>query len=72
MIFFMGGPQLGEMEAGLVAKAFGPVVSVITGGIGSIVMAAIIAARAPWLYRFRLSDWHEAQEKTSGPVAPAR
>ena len=72
MIFFMGGPQLGEMEAGLVAKAFGPVVSVITGGIGSVVMAAIIALKAPWLYRFRLSEWHEAQETASGPGAPAK
>ena len=28
MVFFMGGPQLGELEAGLVANWLGPVVSV--------------------------------------------
>jgi hypothetical protein len=59
MIFFMGGPQLGELEAGLVAKAFGPVVAVVSGGIGSMIAAAVIAAKSPWLYRFRLSDWIE-------------
>ena len=26
MMFFMGGPQLGELEAGLVANALGPIV----------------------------------------------
>ena len=32
MVFFMGGPQLGELEAGLVANWLGAVVSVVTGG----------------------------------------
>ena len=32
MIFFMGGPQLGELEAGMVANWWGSVVSVVTGG----------------------------------------
>jgi MFS family permease len=65
MIFFMGGPQLGELEAGLVAKAFGPVVAVVSGGIGSVVAAALIAAKSPWLYRFRLSDWIEKDARSS-------
>src|SRR5262249_8169143 len=30
MMFFMGGPQLGELEAGLVAQAFGAPPSVVT------------------------------------------
>src|SRR5919199_708653 len=34
MIFFMGGPQLGELEAGVVASAFGAALSVISGGLG--------------------------------------
>ena len=37
MIFFMGGPQLGELEAGLVANWLGPVVSVVTGGVGCLI-----------------------------------
>src|SRR5258706_851015 len=34
MIFFAGGPQLGEMEAGAVPNWFGAGFSVITRGIG--------------------------------------
>ena len=44
MIFFMGGPQLGEMEAGVVAKLIGAPLSVVTGGIGCLV-AVVMAAR---------------------------
>ena len=59
MIFFMGGPQLGEMEAGFVAKAAGAVVSVITGGIGCLLTAAFVTARSPWLWHYRLTDGDE-------------
>ena len=37
MIFFMGGPQLGELEAGAVAALIGAPLSVVTGGIGCLV-----------------------------------
>jgi hypothetical protein len=40
MIFFMGGPQLGEVEAGLVAKWFGARTSVASGGL--LCIAAVI------------------------------
>jgi len=52
MIFFMGGPQLGEFEAGLVAAAFGPRVSVSSGGILCIVATAAIAALTPSLRKY--------------------
>jgi MFS family permease len=57
MIFFMGGPQLGEMEAGLVASLFGSAavgvtVSIVSGGIATILCAAVIAAAAPVVRRF--------------------
>ncbi len=51
-VFFMGGPQLGEVEAGLVAQWFGPVVAVVTGGIGCLLATAWIAARYPQLRRY--------------------
>jgi MFS family permease len=54
MIFFMGGPQLGELEAGLVAKATSAVVSVVSGGILCLLSTAAVAARSPWLLRYRL------------------
>ena len=51
-IFFMGGPQLGEVEAGVVAQLFGPVFAVISGGIGCIVAVGVIARRWPTLRKF--------------------
>src|SRR5262249_22191346 len=36
MIFFMGGPQLGELEAGLAAQAWGAPFSVVSGGVGCL------------------------------------
>ncbi len=56
MIFFMGGPQLGELEAGLVAQSFGVVTSVVTGGIGCVAAVAWVAARTPSLRRYRRED----------------
>jgi len=49
MVFFMGGPQLGELEAGLVANWFGPIVSVVTGGLGCLAATTWVAARTPAL-----------------------
>ncbi len=43
MVFFMGGPQLGEAEAGLVAALIGAPLSVVIGGIGSF-LAAVFSA----------------------------
>lgn len=48
MIFFMGGPQLGELEAGVVASLFatpalGVTVSVVSGGALTILVAAAVA-----------------------------
>jgi MFS family permease len=55
MIFFMGGPQLGELEAGLVASAWGPIPSVVTGGLGCLFVTALVAARTPQLRQYRAS-----------------
>jgi MFS family permease len=55
MIFFMGGPQLGELEAGLVANAWGPLISVVSGGLGCLLVTAWIAASTPQLLRYRAS-----------------
>jgi MFS family permease len=47
MIFFQGGPQLGEMEAGLVAQLFGAPIAIISGGIGCIIAVILISHRWP-------------------------
>lgn len=51
-IFFMGGPQLGELEAGLVAQFFGAPIAVITGGIGCILATVWTARKWPQLWRY--------------------
>jgi len=53
MIFFMGGPQLGELEAGLVAQGWGAPFSVVTGGIGCLLAVAWVAWRTPALRGYR-------------------
>jgi len=53
MIFFMGGPQLGELEAGLVANWFGAPVSVVSGGVGCLAVTALLALTTPALRRYR-------------------
>jgi MFS family permease len=52
-IFFRGGPQLGELEAGLMAQGFGPVVSVVSGGIGCILATVWVWRHYPELERFQ-------------------
>jgi MFS family permease len=46
MIFFMGGPQLGEVEAGTVAALFGAPLSVVTGGVACVIAAVFAFIRA--------------------------
>jgi flavoprotein len=65
----MGGPQLGELEAGVVASLFasaavGVTVSVVSGGIATVVITAAIAAAAPMIrrYDFRQSMGGDSRE----------
>jgi MFS family permease len=51
-MFFVGGPQLGELEAGVAAQLFGPVFAVVSGGIGCILGVAWIARRWPELHSY--------------------
>jgi MFS family permease len=51
-IFFLGGPQLGEVEAGLVAQLFSAPIAVISGGIGCILAVGWIARRWPQLRNY--------------------
>jgi MFS family permease len=74
MIFFMGGPQLGELEAGFVASLFasavtGVTVSVVSGGLATIVITAAIAAAAPVVRRYDF--WRSsAPPQAGGAVSP--
>src|SRR2546425_581550 len=52
MIFFMGGPQLGEVEAGTVAALIGAPLSVVTGGVACLVAAMFALVGAKKLRRY--------------------
>ena len=53
MIFFMGGPQLGEMEAGAAAALLGAPLAVALGGAATLVLVGITALRVPALRQYR-------------------
>ena len=67
MVFFMGGPQLGELEAGLVANWLGAVFSVVSGGIGCMIATAWIVGRTPALRAYHRDN---AQLLTSNSQRP--
>ena len=52
-IFYSTGPQLGNLEAGLVAALMGAALSVITGGIATIITVAVVAYLVPQLRNYR-------------------
>ncbi|MCB9430911.1 MAG: MFS transporter [Ardenticatenaceae bacterium] len=52
MVFFMGGPQLGELEAGLVAAVWGAPLAIVSGGIATVLLTAWIAWSYPSLRNF--------------------
>jgi MFS family permease len=54
MIFFMGGPQLGEVEAGTVAALLGAPFSVVTGGAACLIAAGIALGAAKNLRRYEV------------------
>jgi len=60
MVFVGASNELGEFHAGSMASVFGAVHSVVIGGIGTLMVAAIWAARFP---KLRKIDSLEAPEK---------
>jgi MFS family permease len=59
-IFFMGGPQLGEVEAGVVAQLLGAPFAIISGGVGCILAVGWVVRRFPHLRTFN-GDEHILQ-----------
>jgi MFS family permease len=63
MVFFMGGPQFGELEAGAVAHWLGAPFSVISGGIGCLISTVWIAAKTPRLRHYQRGASDVLQER---------
>ncbi len=51
-IFFQGGPQLGEIEAGVVAQLFGAPFAVVSGGIGCLLGLGWVIRQWPQLLTY--------------------
>ena len=52
MIFYMGGPQLGEVESGISAALIGTPATVVVGGIATIITTLFFAVRIPELLKY--------------------
>lgn len=52
MIFFQGGPQLGEVEAGVVAQLLGAPFAIVSGGIACILGMLLIVRKWPALLTY--------------------
>jgi MFS family permease len=64
-IFFMGGPQLGEVEAGVVAQLFGAPIAVVTGGVGCILAVVWVIQRWPRLISYSGNEPIQAGASTA-------
>ncbi len=47
-----GGPRIGDLEAGLVAQAFSPTISVVSGGVLCVAGTALLALLVPEFRRY--------------------
>jgi MFS family permease len=82
MISYTTGEPVGNLEAGLVAAATGSVrIAVVSGGVLSVLGAAVVTAALPKLWRFDARDHasnagplpgedHPAAGVNAGPAAP--
>lgn len=68
-IFCMGGPQLGELEDGLVVSALGAPFAIVSGGVATIVLTAAIAWRYPGLRRYTSATLAEDQARLARATA---
>lgn len=69
MLFFAGGPQLGEIEAGVAARLLGGPLSVALGGLSCMIMTGVIGAAVPSLRRYR--DGSEREHNLAAETAGA-
>jgi MFS family permease len=72
--FAAGGPQLGDVRAGIVASWTGAPVAVAIGGLAAVLTALLVARQVPGIARFRWQTDHPSgevadAEKTGGKRA---
>ena len=63
-MFISASNELGRFESGGVAALFGPIFSVVSGGVGALVVVATVALSSPQLRRFGRLDSHTQNSET--------
>jgi MFS family permease len=53
MIFYLGGPQLGEVESGVLASLIGTPYTVVVGGVATVFTTIFFATRIPELMGYK-------------------
>jgi MFS family permease len=71
-MFIGASNELGGFESGLVAALFSPVISVVSGGIGTIAVVAAVALTWPQVRRYRQLGGMSADWNTPAAPAPAK
>ncbi len=62
-MFISASNELGGFESGLVARFFGPVLSVVSGGMGTIIVVWLSALKWPELIRLGRLDELKPEEE---------
>jgi len=68
-LFASGGPQLGEMEAGIVASLWGAPFAIISGGLGCLLAVILIAKLTPALRNYDGRLLHDANSSPGTAAA---
>ncbi len=63
-MFISASNELGRFESGGVAALFGPVFSVVSGGVGALIVVVTVALSSPQLRRFGRLDSHTQNSQT--------
>jgi len=72
-VFIGASNELGGVESGVTAAAFGPVASVVGGGLGVVAVVAAIAAMVPELRRLgRIADVAPTEQEAADTTEEAR
>ena len=62
-VFVNSSNEIGGLESGVVAQIFSPVISVVSGGIGAILVAAATAIAWPSMRDYRADEKKETAEQ---------
>ena len=52
LIFFRGGPRIGEIQAGMTAALIGAPLAIVIGGLATVACTALVVSRFPQIWRY--------------------